>query len=50
MDVETAIYDALVETKQRAIDKLSDLKDAYSDASSKMISGLSDTLNKEKDK
>ena len=50
MEVENAVLNAMEESRQREIDELSDLKDAYTEAASDMISGLNDALTKERDK
>ena len=49
MEVENAVLDAMVETREREIDELTDLKDAYSKASEDMVNGLNEALNKERE-
>lgn len=49
MEVENAVLDAMVESREREIDELSDLKDAYSDAANRMVEGLNKALTKERE-
>jgi len=49
MEVENAVLDAMVETREREIDELTDLKDAYSKAAEDMVNGLNEALSKERE-
>jgi len=47
MELETSIYNAIVDTRQRAIDKLTDTKEAITSSNEKYIKGLTNALQKE---
>lgn len=47
MAVETKVYNAIVEIRQRVIDELTDTKEAIQDSNDKFIQGLNDALSKE---
>lgn len=49
MAVEESLLDAIIDQRQRAIDNLSDERDALEKSTQKYIEGLSDALNKERD-
>ena len=49
MAVEQSILDAIIDQRQRAIDNLSNERDALEKSTQKYIEGLSDALNKERD-
>ena len=49
MAVEEAVLAAIVDQRQRAIDKLSEEREALQESTEKYIQGLTDALNKEKD-
>ena len=48
MELETKVYDAIVDMRQRTIDEMTDTKDAIADQNSRYIKGLSDALQKER--
>jgi len=47
MDMEQKVYDAIVDTRERAIEKLEDTRDAIQDSNDKFIEGLTNALTKE---
>ena len=49
MELENSILDAIVESRQRQIDNLSDQRNALEDSTGEFIQGLSDALDKERE-
>jgi len=47
MELEQKVYDAIVDIRERAIEELTETKDAIQDSNDKFIKGLSDALEKE---
>ena len=49
IDVENAVYEALVDSRERAIEELENTKDAIEDSANKLIDGLQEQLENERD-
>jgi len=49
MELENKVLDAIVESREREIDEMEKTKDVYSEYSDKLVNGLTDALNKERD-
>ena len=48
MEVENAVLDALIDLREAEIEELQKERDAFAKAADNIISGLNDSLNKEK--